>query len=352
MRIIGSICILLILLGTSNIGYSQGSKLHIYGFFDFEVEVGNKDSDARKLTFDQHHLNLLTNYTFSNRFIVATEIEWEHVPIFSSDHQEGKIYLAKALLQYRHSDAFLLRIGKFMSPFGIYNERHDATPTFISTQLAKSVYGKHELIPGYYGRLFAKHSTGIQILGRFFAGNWSAKYQVYLSNGRGPNSGEKDMNFNKGFGWRFVVVPPVKGLSIGTSFYTDKNGYAKNIRQSTAGLDAELDLSSAMIQAEIIYSRIERVDSAEIPNGTFREVLGYYVLGSYTFFEKLRPFARYDYYLPDIKTSFDAEHMIMLGVNFAITQSIYLKAEVHFHRFQDVKKKNFEMFISSIAVAF
>lgn len=351
MKILRIVCFVSLMISWFN-AHSQLDKLQIYGFFDFELEVGNKDITSKKWTFDQHHLNILTNYPITNQFTVATEIEWEHVPFVSSGQNEGKIYLANAYLQYKYSDALLVKVGTFMTPFGIYNERHDATPTFISTFLSPSIYGEHPLIPGVIGRLYSKHSTGIQVFGNIYSGDWGAKYKLFLNNGRGPKSGERDMNANKGFGWRFIVNPPIKELTFGTSYYTDLNGLAKDIRQNTFGFDAELNLPSALFQAEFIYSKIENIGFTEIPNGIFRKVIGYNVLGSYTFFNKLSPFLQYDYYGPEGKSSNKAEHLIMAGINYSITNSIFIKSEVHFYRFNDGMKKDYEMFVSSIAVAF
>ena len=343
---------MVILLMVGNICFPQQQKLHIYGFFDFEAEVNNKNAAGKIWTFDQHHLNVLANYQLADRFRVATEIEWEHGPMHSPSEMIGKIYLAKAFLEYKYSDALLTRIGIFLSPFGIYNERHDATPTFISTFLPSSVYGKKELSFRGKGRLFAKHSTGIQVLGNLYLNDWGAKYQVYLSNGRGPKESEKDNNSNKGFGWRFVISPPVEELYIGTSFYSDKNGDANNARQTTFGFDVEFDLSAFHIEAEYIIPKLENIDTSGIPTGNFTYVNGYYIQGAHTFFNRLTPFARYEFFDPDNDIRKDGENIMVVGLNFAVTPSVYFKSEVHFHWFQDKSIKKYEMFVSSVAVAF
>jgi len=348
MKIVNLNYLIIILLIIWNTCYPQ-EKLHTYGFFDFEASVNNKDAAGKIWTFDQHHLNILANYRLDNRFRVATEIEWEHGPVHGEGDFIGNIYLAKAFLEYKYSDALLVRIGKFLSPFGIYNERHDATPTFLFTVLPKSVYGTSEIGKG---RSFAAYATGIQLLGNLFANDWEARYQVYLSNGRGPNDSEKDNNSNKGVGWRFVVSPPIGDLHIGTSFYTDLNGDADNARQTTLGFDVQYDLSAAHVEAEIIYPKLENVDTSGNPTGDFTYPNGYYILGAYTLFNRLTPFVRYDFFDPDIDVINNGEKIIVIGLNYAVSPRIYLKAAVHFHRFQDPSIESYEMFISSVAVAF
>ena len=350
------IVILLLLVGIHPFGrskcFSQEQKLHVYGFFDVEAEVSNKDAAGKRWTFDQHHLNVITTYILDDRFRVSTEIEWEHGPLYSPASSTGNIYLAKAFLEYKHSDAFLVRAGKFLSPFGIYNERHDATPTFLSTFLPQSVYGNKELSFGGKGRLFAKHSTGVQALGNLTAGEWEAKYQVYLSNGRGPNDSEQDNNANKGLGWRLAIRPPVEELRIGTSYYTDKNGTAKNTKQTSLGFDVEYDISAAHIEAEYFLPELETVDTAGVPTGRFRRVNGYYVLGAYTFFDVLTPFVRYESFDPDLDIGNNGENITTVGLNYAVTSSVFLKGEVQFFRHKNPSAKTYELFVASVAVAF
>ena len=157
--------VIILLLLAGSLCFPQQQKLNVYGFFDVEAIVNNKDAAGKRWSFDQHHLNFLVNYQLDDRFRVATEIDYEHGPVFSSAEITGKMYVGKAFLEYKYSDALLARIGIFLSPFGIYNERHDATPTFLFTFLPHSVYNKRELSFGVKGRLFAKQSTGIQVLG-------------------------------------------------------------------------------------------------------------------------------------------------------------------------------------------
>lgn len=210
----GSIGIITILLLLCLSGHSQQNKFNIYGFYDFEVEYIKQGNEINKWSFDQHHLNIVTNYRINNQFTVFTEMVWEHVPAFSADQISGELYLGKAFLQYKQSDGFSVIAGKFLSPFGILNERHDAAPTFLYTHLPL-MYRTHELIPGVQGRMFARHSVGLQVLGNFNAGLWRAKYQVYLTNGRDPNFSGSDTNSNKGFGYRLIMDNAIKRITFG-----------------------------------------------------------------------------------------------------------------------------------------
>jgi hypothetical protein len=148
---------------------------------------------------------------------------------------EGQIALERAWIEYGHTDGFIVKAGKFLPPFGIYNLFHDATPTFLSTFLPNAVYGKHANTTGSTQRMFSKFGTGLQVLGTARVGEvgWELNYYAYLINGRGPNEGEKDNDKNKGIGGRFMVQAPSDMFRAGVSFYQDDNGNRSGTQQRT-----------------------------------------------------------------------------------------------------------------------
>lgn len=350
-HVIEYLVILTLFLAAGNVS-AQSPKLKMYGYFDMEVEVSNKDAAGKIWTFDQHHLNIITIYRVAEQFRVFSEIEWEHGPSHKADEITGKIYLATAFVEYKNSDAFQVRVGKFLSPFGLYNERHDATPTFISTKLPHFVYNEIELSTGVKGRLYSKFSTGIQVLGRLYASSWEGIYQLYLSNGRGASPYEKDDNPNKGIGARLVISTPIEDLRLGTSYYADRNGKVGNIRQSALGFDAELDYSNFHLESEMIFHENELIDTTGMSSGVFISGFGYYALAAYTIFDKLTPFAGYEFHDHHVVESGVDETRGMIGINYSFTPRVYLKNEVHFHNFTDDTREMFEMYLASIAVAF
>lgn len=333
-------------------------KLKTYGYFDMEVMASFKKDNAEPWSFDQHHLNLITIYTINDRYRVFTEIEYEHGPFFSESESSGMILLEKAYLEYKHSDALRVRIGKYPSPFGIYNERHDATPTFIATRLPHSVYGKHELASGRKDQLFAKFATGIQVVGDLYSYGWETRYHFYVSNGRGRKPGGADDNSNKGLGGRLVVSPPLANLRLGASYYTDKHGLVNHAEQRSLGVDIEFDLGNLHLESEVLINRSEKVDTTGQPTGEFRKALGYYVMAAYTFGDKVTPFVRYEYSDHGSSEVNGLKKMSMIGINVALTQQVYLKNEVHFsydhhtdHSYID-DPDQYYMYVGSIAVAF
>ncbi len=181
------IFISLIFLSFAINSFSQSSKFHIYGFFNTELTYGelSPNSEQRVWHFDQNFLNVLTNYYISDEFSIATEIEWENAARIGPDETIGRLNLAKSYLEYKPTDNFQLKFGRFLTPFGIYNERHDATPTFISSRPPQFIYDEHyAATTNHEGRLFNKFSTGIMLQGNYFHKDWKLRYQLYVTNNR------------------------------------------------------------------------------------------------------------------------------------------------------------------------
>ncbi len=349
-KTVSTIIILILILSVDLV--AQQSRVNLYGFFDMEASVSNQEGN-RSWTFDQHHFNLMSHYKLDHNFKVTSELEWEHGPSHEEGNFSGKIYLARAFLEYKYANYFGVRVGKFMTPFGIYNERHDATPTFLSTVLPHSVYGKHELATETEDRNFALTSTGIQFLGTQYYNKWQVRYQFIISNGRGEEPGSSDNNPNKAIGGRLVVTLPISQMSVGASFYSEKNGNEFNSRQKVFGIEFEADLGKLHIESEAIHGKVELLNDQQIPNNIFKETKGAYILTAYTFKERITPFIIYEYLLHDIHEDHPAEQLLMFGVNYALTEKIFLKSEYHFYGIGDSEPDDqYEIFRSSVAVAF
>lgn len=338
------LCLLVIPISANAV---ERERITMYGYFDTEVEVSNTDDERNLWTFDQHHLNLITIYKIDNRFRVFSEIEWEHGTSYTDEGRSGAVYVAKSFLEYKHSDALQVWIGKFLSPFGIYNDRYDATPTLLFTILPPAVYGSYSHSPL---RPFAKFSTGLKLLGASFIDDWEARYSLYVSNGRGPDPSDRDNNANKGVGGRLVITPPSGTIHAGLSYYRDRNGLFRDSRQSSLGFDLEVEAANLYLSSELILLSMEHIEEApKLPETHHSN--GYYFLAGYTFYDRLTPWAAYNRVNED-RFQDDVAHISSLGINYSVTDKVYLKAEVHSYRFKTTPTEDYELFIASIAAAF
>lgn len=347
-----------IAMAAASTSMAQESKLSITGYFDLEAEVGNGGATHEYLTFDQHHFNMIMQFKIGRRLNVLGEMEWEHGIELTRSSGSGKIYIARSWLEYTAADALRLRLGKFLPPFGIFNELHDATPTFIATELPQSFYGKHALPGGSADRLFAKFGNGLWALGTLYRGAWDLQYDAYVSNGRGAKPYESDDNANKGAGGRLVLTPPMRGLAVGGSYYRERNGAAANTRMSASALQLSLSHRGWHLISEAALFDLEKVRGSGtasnpfVPDGSYRNAAAFYVEGGYRIRDVLMPFVRYDRFDPDRDAGSDREHNLTLGLNIRPTWRLAFKGEVHFLRWDGAGSQDHEMGIASVAVAF
>lgn len=160
-------------------------KLSINGFLDLEYEKA--DGPGHTTTpvadeagsFDQYHFNLLMEFPVSDIVVAKGHIEYEHGP--SLENQQGDITIEWAYIEYLFNNVVRLRGGLANTPFGLYNEIHDATPTYLSVRVPWEIY-KTQAVGGH--AMFPKFSTGVFILGRnALPAGVTLNYTAYLVNG-------------------------------------------------------------------------------------------------------------------------------------------------------------------------
>jgi hypothetical protein len=331
---------------------AQDDRITFYGFLDVQVEATSL-AGGPAWSFHQHHMNLVTIYQLDERWRVFTEVEYEHGPALEGGKGTGEILLERAVLEYMVSDALEVRIGKFLSPFGLYTELHDASPSILSTSLPSSIYSSSRVNElGETQDLFAKFATGVQVRGTLGRAGWEGDYALYVSNGRGDAPAQQDDNNNKGIGARLAIRLPGGHVQLGASFYDERNGLVADTRQQSLGLDAILRFRGVLIESEALIPRLEKIDLLGAPSGAFRTARGYYVQVSRPVTSMITPFARFEAFDNDISIAGDRETDIVAGVNIGLTRMIFLKNEIQFRRFQDPTSRSQQLYLGSIAVAF
>ncbi|HEX4627677.1 MAG TPA: hypothetical protein VH137_02720, partial [Gemmatimonadales bacterium] len=321
---------------------AQGERLKLYGFFDTELHAANQPGGP-PWSFDQHHVNVVSIYNLDAHWRVFTEVEWEHAAL---------VQLEQGVLEFKHTDALQLKVGKFLPPFGLYNLRRDATPTFLSVAAPNAIYGEHSNPMGLSQLLVPEFGTGLAVLGNAYLRGWQGEYAAYVTNGRGPEAAGQASNQAKGLGGRLVLHAPGDALQLGLSYYADRNGDASDTRQRAIGFDALARYADFVVEAEALAPRLEQADSAGRPNGRFRTGRAYYLQLSHLLGEALTPFARYEYYDPDTGFAAKADRDVVLGLNLAATRAVLLKGEVHLRTFQDPTQARYQQFVGAAAVAF
>ena len=210
--------------------FGQEREVSNYGYIDLEFDY---DTEEKVSTFDGKHFNLISTYTF-DQFRVFAEVEWEHGTVIedSPEESEGEVALERAWFEYVHSDGLKVRGGKFLTPFGIMNIIHNATPTFLTTSLP-SIYQSHRPFGLGKDRLYGRFYTGLQLGGTFRMDSgvrfW---YAVGMGNGRSDEQFSSDNDTNKSLLGRFKVR--YNRFDLGFSHYRDRNatGFQRSFRSA------------------------------------------------------------------------------------------------------------------------
>ena len=169
----------------------------------------------------------------------------------------GGIVLERAYLQYQYNDLFSVRVGSFLTPFGIWNIDH-GLPTLISLVLPE--FEANELFP--------TQQLGVEAFGSLHHAPWEYGYFAYLSNGRTP--GQVSLTENKMFGGRLFArtTRPYHmtfGLSGFSGRYSDQtrtnagfptlfiNQEVVGYNERGFGADASLDLGNLRLRSEFAF---------------------------------------------------------------------------------------------------
>lgn len=328
-----------------------------HGYLTFETEISNRDSISENGTFDLHHFNVFANFLLSSNARVFGELEWEHgadisseeqVNVYDSETKAGSVRLERAWFEYAFSQKFKIRIGKDLTPYGIYNEIHDAAPAYDTSLLPYSIYGKHRNNLGAFYRNYAKFTMGVAFLGQFERRNYSFEYKLFVGNGRGKYQFEQDDNKDKSLGFRGLLDFSNYGLKLGYSIYTDKNGLTYNARHTSLAFDLRYEKKRWRFTGEYAHShqaKIRDVAALLTANGYYGEI-------AYLLFSHQTILMRYDSYDSDKTSGNDAIRDVTLATNFQILKNSLVKAEVHFINDDLARRQKYALGIASLAIVF
>jgi hypothetical protein len=174
----------------------------------------------------------------------------------------GSIVLEQAWIQGTLNDWFGVRVGYWLTPFGIWNIDH-GTPTLIG--LTPPAFTR--------GRFYPQHQLGVQAIGHVTSQAWTFNYTAYISNGK--TSGNLDPTDDKAFGLRLSAqtmrpFPMTFGLAGYTGRYSQQvtNAVPPALlqlstqevvayRQWDVGADVSLDIKAFRFRTELAVERVD-----------------------------------------------------------------------------------------------
>ena len=214
-------------------GVQQGVSIGGYGEFIYENFVGSRQDGSPSAKTDQVDALrgiIYVGYKFDDRFLLNTEIEFEH----GSTDRAGSASLEFAYLDYRLRPGLGLRAGLLLSPMGFVNELHEP-PVFlgahrpvtesriIPTTWREIGFGVFGQISSFDYRLYLMNSLDGVGGGSSEASGFSAEG---LRGGRqkGSKAIAEDFSAVGRVDWRGVL-----GLTAGTSLYLGNSGHGRRL---------------------------------------------------------------------------------------------------------------------------
>jgi len=330
-----SIAVALFAAAGAMAGAEDRFQVNGYGSLEFEKQLtdtshGKGDKNG---SFDADAFVLVLNFAPSSRFRVASNLSWEHGP--ASEDQRGNTALEYAFVEFYVRDAFKIRAGKQLNPFGIYNEIHTAKPIFLSVKEPFSTNKIDKL--GSSQRFYPRWGAGVEVLGSGQVSGRDWDYSVFINNGdqkvvapgaQFQNPFELDDNPAKAVVAR-VRFHPLKAVTLGASLYRDRlqefDAKGANTGHSTRllsyGGQATWDVSHGGLELEYTGGYTETSAGVRVT----RSGLSAMVWGN---LGRVRPYLRYEGHDPDRRLADNQAAILLGGVNVRIEHGLFVKAEL------------------------
>lgn len=303
-------------------------KVTLHGYFDLEYNHADKPegiyaTSATKTdngAFDQHHFTLLPAMEVTPELRIKANIEFDHGA--DTEFGKGGVILEYGFGEYIFNDLFKVRGGKMLTPFGLYNEIHDASPAFIAASVPDVIYksdkmGGHSIMP--------KWITGLAPLGAGMAGSsYEWDYVVYIGNGESldTNESEFDSNPNKAVGGRIQFNAEDSAFQAGISaYYGDKAVSESKLSENHWAYVVSLNGNYGHFNAKGEYARSRQ---------TAKDEVAWYVQMSYTY-GRFTPYARAQSLDPNDSVSDDHWTTFLGGLNIKVNSNLFLKLEWDSH---------------------
>lgn len=314
-------------------------RLSINGYLGFEFEsqlneskegVGQGDT---KDSFDMDIFDLVFNFKPTEKTRISADLSWEHGA--TSESSAGNILVEYSFVEHTITDAAVLRAGKFLTPFGYFNEIHTAKPATLSVKEA-SATNKTSRIVRNGKRFNARWITGIGAKGNVFFGSSKMDYDVIYGNGGDMDqdfdaSGVVDADDNphdKNQNKTHAVVArtrfyPLDGMTLGLSHYSDAELLEQTEVVSTGLYFNYLYKNQYEFKAEYVTGELKETGEEDLTQ------VGYFVQLAYYHSSGLTPYLRFDNFDPNTDNENDAGTDITVGANYALDDAINIKAEYH-----------------------
>lgn len=322
MRTTGLLCVCTVLLGCPATAAGE-TELAFFGALEASL-----DSEAPP-SFRAASLDLFAT-SGVERWSFLTELVLE-----ATEGNELVLDAERIEISYLHSEWLRVRVGRSHSALGYYNDTYHHGAYFMIPIDRPSVVGFED-----DGGLLPAHAVGIHFDGRFLVGAGSVRYDVELSNGRGPSpldvQNSQDLNQGKAANLRlrYEAGGAAEGLLVGAnlavdrlpaSMATDANPHG-SLREWIVGVHAAYQAHAVHVVSEGYL--LQRTDLAT--RQPHRTIAGF--VEAARSFDVITPYARYEWIRwPKEPEPYNGAsgslHIPSAGVRVLANEQICLKAE-------------------------
>lgn len=306
------------------------SGLTIGGFSTVEVELEQGEHGV----IDLDSINFLTPWRFTDSISFFAEIEIGG--LLSYDTGTGKVEsdvevaLERIYGEYNYDDRLNARLGKFLTPVGIWNTVPAEPFTWTATN------------PVFLETALSEHTTGAALFGSFYPGENTLDYWLYGQFFDEIYPSEDPEPINSSVGGRLRYGAPLGDWAVGSSFMAAELAGDWSF---LGGLDGYWKLGPVELQSEFT------IVGGALPDRNQWDVYlqGVYELGSLTHYLRgLYLVGRYEH--NDPSGSIETTNIGDVGLTWIPTHFVIIKAG---YRFSDRQTEEVRRgFFSSISVLF
>ena len=151
-----------------------------------------QDDSENRHSFKLNHFYLYTDIIINQKWRGFAEVEFENEPNNIGEEPERDIFLERAYIEYKRNNAFIWRVGKFITPAGIWKPQHWAVT--VDT-IQKPIMEDNLYIP--------TKSVGLQFLGNKVSKVGDLNYSAIFTSGGEASSSDFRLNKARGLGTDF-----------------------------------------------------------------------------------------------------------------------------------------------------
>lgn len=210
--------------GYLDMEYTFMSRMPMFMNMSMGMDGMYMDMDAGH-ELAQKHINLLFD---AENGLFRWHLNLESLTSLTTERQDWeRQHLLEGYGEYTFDDSLRLRVGKFLAPFGIYNDVRYITPLYATVVLPFM----YETSRNYSGTPLTPPPAVAMLSGQYWGDDWDLYYAFYMGTEDKTEQGINKRDVGESFGGR-VRATMSEVLSLGFSAYTAKDQSTRSFRTS------------------------------------------------------------------------------------------------------------------------